>query len=353
MERNGLTVCLPTAPLRKAHRTSMRAVVVDESGFSTDRDVPIPVPEPGEILVKILACGMCGSDLHVFEGDPNYAWVKERFPLIMGHEMVGRRASAVAGDGTSAMEANLVVVRPRTEDQGNGSPVRIGWDRDGAFAEFVTAPEECVYDLSPEVDVRSAALCEPLAVAVSALRRSGAWERLGRNLRVQVVGMGAVGILAACVLAAEGCENVEVVGTERDRRLGSFSLLEEFGLVPVSPDHANGGRDLVVNAAGSAVAVQDGVGRLGQRGGFLNIALGVGDVTLNVDLLTRREAAIVNSYGSEPIDWERSIDYVNRGAVKPASIISHTVPLEQIERGFELLQNGDARKVLVDISMED
>lgn len=325
----------------------MRAVIVDDSGFIPVDSFSIPTPSPGEILVKVLACGTCGSDLHVYERDPNYAWVRERFPLVMGHEIVGRRVDpdANAGDG-------LVVVRPRVEDDGTAGPQRIGWDRHGGFADYVAVPAECLYDVADGTTVTTAALSEPLAVASAALRRSGLTERFAPGFRAQVVGMGAIGILAACALAAEGCVDVEVVGTERDRDLGSFEVVQGYGLVPVLPDVARVDRDLVVNAAGSAVAVAQGIERLGRRGVFVNIALGVGEVVLNIDTLTRRDITLVHSYGSEAIDWEKALSYVNGGAFDPAGIVSHTIPLVNVPQGFELLQSGAARKVLIDIDME-
>src|SRR5690625_509373 len=264
----------------------------------------------------------------------------------MGHEIVGRRVSGVS------LEGGLVVIRPRVADQADSGPVRIGWDRDGGFAEHVAVPSDCVFDIADDINVTSAALAEPLSVAVAALRRSGRAASFGPKFRVQVAGMGAVGVLAACVLLAEGCRDVEVVGTDRDERLGSFDVLRGFGLVPVLPHTASDDRDLVVNAAGSAVAVTDGIARLGRRGVLLNIALGVGEVSLNIDALTRRDIALVNSYGSEAIDWEKTLSLINEKAFDPAGIISHTVPLERVTEGFEMLQSGSARKVLVDIDME-
>lgn len=326
----------------------MRAVVVDDSGFSMIDDFPVPVLLPGEVLVKVLACGTCGSDLHVFERDPNYDWVKDRFPLVMGHEIVGRRI-----DPRTNARSGLVVVRPRVDDDGTAGPQRIGWDRHGGFADYVAVPDECLLAVADGVGVTTAALSEPLAVASAALRRSGVTDRFAPGFRVQVVGMGAIGILAACALAAEGCTDVEVVGTERDRGLGSFELVRDSGLLPVLPEEARTERDLVVNAAGSAAAVSQGIDRLGRRGVFVNIALGVGEVVLNVDTLTRRDISLVHSYGSEAVDWEKALSYVNSAAFDPAGIVSHTIPLESVAEGFELLQSGAARKVLIDIDMED
>jgi L-iditol 2-dehydrogenase len=284
-----------------------RAVVVDDSGFRLIDDRPIPEPLSGEVLVKVLACGTCGSDLHVFERDLNYDWVKEHFPLVMGHEIVGRRASEPEGAAGA-----LVVVRPRANEGGAAGPTRIGWDRPGGFADFVTVPEECLFEVAPHVSVTSAALSEPLAVAAAALRRAGVSSRIAPGFTAQVVGMGAIGILAACALSAEGCADVEVVGTERDRALGSFDLVRQYGLKPVLPEDASGERDLVVNAAGSPVAVTQGLARTGRRGVFVNIALGVGEVVLNMDALTRRDITIVHSYGSEATDWEKALSFIKR-----------------------------------------
>lgn len=325
----------------------MKAVVVDESGFDSVDHFPVPRPSVGEVLVKVLACGTCGSDLHVYERDPNYAWVGSRFPLVMGHEIVGRRVGAADG-----APGGLVVVRPRVSDADADGPQRIGWDRPGGFAEYVAVPEECLHDVADGVGVTAAALSEPLAVACAALRRSGMSGSFGPGLRAQIVGMGAIGILAACVLVAEGCTDVEVVGTRRDRDLGSFDLVRRYGLVPSLSEDARADQHVVVNAAGSAAAVTQGLGRLKRRGVFLNIALGVGEVVLDIDSLTRRDISLVHSYGSESRDWERALSYVNGGVFDPAEIVSHIVSLERVVEGFELLQSGQARKVLVDVDME-
>src|SRR5699024_7031447 len=124
--------------------------------------------------------------------------------------------------------------------------------------------------------------------------------------------------------------------------LGSFDLVRDYGLVPVLPADARAERNLVVNAAGSAAAVSQGMDRLARRGMFVNIALGVGEVVLNIDTLTRRDITLVNSYGSEAVDWEKALSYVNGGAFDPAKIVSHTIPLESVAEGFELLRSGAA-----------
>jgi threonine dehydrogenase-like Zn-dependent dehydrogenase len=321
----------------------LKSVVADNFEFSFNENYPTPLPGEGEELIKVVACGMCGSDLHVFEKDPNYAWIRESFPLVMGHELIGRRAEDPSD--------RLVAVRPRGV-AGDGKPVRIGLDRDGGFAEYAVVPKESIYDFEAGVPVESAVLCEPLTIAVSALRTSGVWGQNGSDVATQVVGMGAIGLLVGCVLAARGVERLEMVGTNRDANNGGFEVARKLGLNPVEAQDAQLNCDLIVNAAGSATAIESGMERLGESGTFLNIALGIGQTSLNIDQMTRRRVSLLNAYGSEPRDWEIAIDLLNQQSFDPSPIISHSVELENLVHGFELLRAGEARKVIIDVAME-
>ncbi len=192
----------------------MRAAVFQGQGRLALEDRPAPAPAPGEILVEVEACGICGSDLAVLDVPPRHPATPG---IILGHEFVGRVASLGEGVRDVAVGSRVIVdPDPKCGACAScraGRPanceriVALGVYRDGALARFVTAPAETCHPIRDEVPATLAALAEPLACVVNGTNRAAL--RPGKS--ALVFGAGAIGCLFTAVLAAGGASPLVVV----------------------------------------------------------------------------------------------------------------------------------------------
>jgi threonine dehydrogenase-like Zn-dependent dehydrogenase len=213
----------------------MRALVLAEFGRMVVEERPDPTAAPGEVLIRIVATGICGSDIHGFTGANG-----RRVPgQVMGHESVGRVAAL--GQGVDGLEIdspvtfNPVVIPDVDVERYAGCEQRcpnkyvIGVKQDvvSSFAEYVAVPARNVVALREDMPIEHGALIEPLAVAVHAVRRVAA----GRGRSALVVGGGPIGQSVVLALAMEGVEDVVVSEVEPARR----ALAERLGARTVDP----------------------------------------------------------------------------------------------------------------------
>src|SRR5947209_11895318 len=210
----------------------MKALLLSEYNRLDVVDVPMPRPSAGEILVRVEACGICGSDVHGFDGTSG----RRIPPLIMGHEAAG--TVAAIGPGVKAVHEGDRVTFDSTIYCGECEYCRSGevnlcnnrqvlgvstpdFRREGAFAEYVVVPERVLYPLPEGVPFTAAAMVEPLAVAVHAVKLA----HLPENAAAVVVGAGMIGLLVLQVLREFGCSRVYVTDID-DTRL---QLAEKLG----------------------------------------------------------------------------------------------------------------------------
>ena len=254
----------------------MRAVVVEKPGQVEVRDVAEPSPGQGEILVKVSCCGICGTDLHIVDGE----FPPTPYPITPGHEFAGEVVALgpdlLSGKRGAPMfeEGSLVAVDPSLFC-GHCQPCRSGrgnlcqnWGAigdtvDGAFAELVAVPAANVYWLPEWFDGQTGAMVEPLACAVHGLDRLGAVV----GLRVVLFGAGTMGLLLLQLLVTAGAAGVTVV----DRAAGRLAVASQLGAAATgtSADELEGARfDVAVDATGAPSAIEAALGLL-ERGGRL------------------------------------------------------------------------------------
>ncbi len=260
----------------------MKALVLREYNRLVLEELPEPVPGPGEVLVRVRACGICGSDVHGLDGSTG----RRVPPLVMGHEAAGEIAAL--GTGVAGLEVGRRVTFDSTIYCGRCAFCRAGeinlcdhrqvlgvsceeYRRDGAFAEYVAVPSRSIYPLPEGLSFERAALVEPLSVAVHAVDRLAPRE----GERAVVLGAGVIGLLALQVLKARGCGRVIAVDLDR----GRLELARELGadqtfapekgtdvaaeLVRLS---GGAGLDLAVEAVGLPATVETAVNCL-RKGG--------------------------------------------------------------------------------------
>ena len=317
--------------------TTMAAAVLVEPERLELQTVPVPDLAGNDVLIRVRAAGICGTDLHVFRDRRPH----RVHPMIMGHEFAGEVVAF--GPGVSNVQAGARVVA-----EGRAGT---GFRRPGAYAEYVSVPGEMVHLLPPTVELLDAALVDPLACAIRAVDRA----RLSPGARVAVIGQGSSGLcMVQAARALMGCEVAAI--DHHDERL---ALSQRFGATltvnPRSADAAaalaewTGGKgvDCVLEATGRESGIALAL-RIVRREGTV-VAYGVfgQPVPVDLDRIMGAEITVVGSCASVGC-WPRAIELLASGAADLRSIISRVMPLRSLPEAFALLeQHREVVKVVI------
>lgn len=323
--------------------------------------IEAPEPAPGDVRIRLLACGICGSDLHFFGAG---LWPPGSIP---GHEMAGEIDAL--GDGVKGLaKGERVAIEPFRScgvcgECLAGQPVRCrelrihGIHCGGGMAEFVCVQAQRAFRVPADLDPRIAALAEPMAVAVHGLRRGGLLA--GHN--VLVLGAGTVGLSTALAARALGAGEVFVSArhphqAELASALGASHVLreaesDERGLRELASSLPI---DLVVETVGgSADTVRLAANAIRPGGRVVVLGLFLRPITLDPMLLLLKEATLVwaNCYARAPgePDFETAIRLVDGHRSALAHVTTHVVPLAEVERGFELASDKKSGAVKVSV----
>lgn len=324
----------------------MKALVLHAIGDLRYEDVPLPEPEAGEVLVRVAYCGVCGSDIPRIFSKGTY-----RFPLVPGHEFSG--VVERCGKGvTEFAPGDKVAVFPliwcgRCAACEKGKYVQcesydyLGSRRDGAFAQYVTAPTRNLLRVPDGVSLQEAAMTEPAAVALHALRRAGGCQP---GETVAVFGAGPIGLMVAQWVRAMGASLVTLFDIVEEK----LGLAKELGFVHAyhsmrdTPEKViasltdGQGAHLCIEAAGvSSTLLQACV--CARRGGRI-VMLGnpSADVQFPASLLSQLMRREVNLYGtwnsdyavySTDDDWHTTLQAMASGGLNLKPLVTHRVPL--------------------------
>ncbi|MCY3963876.1 MAG: alcohol dehydrogenase catalytic domain-containing protein [Acidobacteria bacterium] len=320
----------------------------------------LPEPGPGEVRLRISACGVCGTDLHL---------VHSPKPIIepgsvMGHEMAGIVDDL--GAGVSGFEAGEPVVVEPLASCGDCDPCREGRDsicrelelyglrRPGGFAEAVVVPAHRLYRVPRSMPPSLAALAEPFAVAVHGLRLADAGQK-EPPAKLLILGAGSIGLATVAVARAWDFGHVAITARHPHqaaaaKRLGAHEVLDAG-----SPDDLTGyDADLVVETVGGLADTMTAAGIALAPGGTICV-LGVfmGPLTLDPLVLLGKEARLQwsNCYSRRPgeVDFVEAVELLVAGADGFDSLLTHQVPLNEIERAFEIA--GDKRSGAVKVTV--
>lgn len=342
---------------------SMQAVVKAAEGRGVAlQEVPRPEPRPDEVLVRVQAAAICGTDLHIAEWN---AWAQGagiRLPLILGHEFAGQVA-ALGREVRSLREGDYVAGETHLACGGcyqckNGLPhicanLRLfGIHRDGCFADYATIPATCAVPISAAIPPRIAALLEPLGTALRAARSV---EVTGGS--VVVLGCGPIGLFAIAAARALGAS--QIIGLDiRDerlalaRRLGCHLPLNAAAgdvLDRVLAATRGVGADAVIEASGSARAVE-GAFRYLRKGGRVAL-VGLPSSRAALDLgpdVVFKEATVVGIHGRELFrTWTEMERLLAAGLLDVEAVVTHQMPLARCEDGLALLTAGKGGKVIL------
>ncbi|TQS19580.1 zinc-binding dehydrogenase [Microbispora sp. KK1-11] len=325
--------------------------------------VPVDVapPGPGEIQVAVAYCGLCGTDLHIVHGDMD---ARVRTPLVFGHETSGTVAAIGAGvEGWKV--GDPLTVMPLVWDgtcpaclAGHQhicqNLVFVGIDSPGGLQQRWNVPASIAVPLPPGLDLRTAALVEPVAVAVHDVRRSG----LQVGDHAVVLGGGPIGVLIAVVARNAGA-HVMVAEVDASRR----SRVAELGIEVIDPSSADMvaeverwtdgvGADVVFEVSGAAAAARSATALAKVRGTIVVVAIHSAPRELDLQRVFWRELRLLGARVYQRSDFERAVDLLDRGLIPAEALISGVVPIEEIASAFDDLSAGRAMKILVDVAGE-
>ncbi len=342
----------------------MQALVKTERGVGHLELMEVPVPQiaADEVLIRVRACGICGSDLKIYDDQHPYT-----APVTIGHEFSGEiieLGAAVSGwslgDRVVSEQHTRACGRCRQCLTGNAfacaSKRAPGYFENGAFTEMIKIPAWLLHRIPARLGYVEAAFSEPCAVAAH-----GMLERTGIFPEdiVLVLGCGPIGLAAARMAQVVGASKVIITGVDRDekarlpmaRRLGIDAVVNttKSDLHELVMDITGGqGVDVVVELSGAASAISQAF-RLARRLGKVCI-LGqppVDEMTIPYRDALFRALTVSFSYSSKYTSWERVLSLFERDMLRPTDFITHVMPLTDWEHGFDLSRTGDAVKVVL------
>ena len=312
---------------------------------------PRPVPGPGDVLVSIAACGICGSDVHGFDGSSG----RRIPPIVMGHEAAGTVAEIGAGvagfqpgdritfDSTVSCGECPYCLRGQTNLCDNRNAFGVSCDdyrRDGAFAEFIVVPERICYRLPETLSFAEAAMLEPVSVALHAVAVSG--MRGGET--ALVIGAGMIGLLTLQAARAAGCGRVIIADIDKTRLdlardLGATERISATGadLVRACRELTGGeGVDIVFEAVGRNETVAAAI-ECTRKGGTITLIGNIDpEVTLPLQKVVNRQIRMQGTAASCG-EYPRAIELLTEGAIRVKPLISAVAPLEDGPGWFERL----------------
>lgn len=322
-------------------------------------DVPVPEPGPNEVRLAVTGAGMCGTDLHILQGDYG-----SRPPVTLGHEIAGvvdAVGSGVDPDWVGALSAPETAFETcgRCDWCRTARPMlcrerlSVGSGVDGGFAAYVVVPVGKLHRLPDWLDDHAAALLEPLACVCNSLADPAVIQP---GDRVLVSGPGPVGLLAAQVARVAG-GRVVVVGTVADGE--RLKVADRLGFETRRLDLANdvgalereaGDRliDVVVECAGVAAAVRSGLAWLRPRGTMVQVGLLAGDILVPFGEVVYRELTVRAGFGSSPASWLRARRLVADRQVELSPLISDVLPLRSWPTALERFERREGLKTVFD-----
>lgn len=345
-----------------AKNGTMLAAVLHGAGDLRVEEVRKPHPGPGEVLLRVERCGICGTDLHIVRGD----FPAPNLPLIIGHEFAGTVETTGTGvthvqPGTKAtVDINVacgVCHFCRIGSKLFCPQVRqLGVHDAGGMAEYVVAPAANVYPLPDAMPLEHAAYIEPLACTVHGQDRIGI--RTGET--IAVIGGGPMGLAHTVLAKMRGAARVLVSEPDAGRReratlLGADVVIDPFAGDPVERvlELTDGrGADVVIEAVGSVPTYEQAF-RMVRRGGRL-LAYGAApqDATIAVKPFEvyAKELTVVGSYAGTYETWPAAIELIANGRFDPGLIVDSVRPLAEVREAIEGLA-GDTSVVKVHVQV--
>ena len=327
----------------------MKAAVISAPGVVGIETVDDPAPGPRDVVVQVAACGLCGTDLHILQGE-----FAPTLPIVPGHEFAGEIVAVGSGVRDLAV-GDRVAVDPSLYCHechycrlGRSNLCErwaaIGVTVPGGAAEYAAAPAANCVKLPDHVATRDAALIEPLSCAVRG------YDILRSQLATHVLiyGSGTMGLMMMELAKRTGAATVDMVDVNEERLATARTLGCSSAATTADAIERPRGWDVVIDATGNTAAIQDALGRVGKGGTFLQF--GVADYAAratiepyriyNQEITITGSMAVLHSY-------ERAAELFAGGVLDPEVFISDRLPLVDYATALQRFQAGQGRKIQV------
>lgn len=338
----------------------MKALVKTGKGKESVKllDIPIPEPKDDEVQIKVMACGICGTDEHIM----NDAYL-HTIPVTLGHEFTGI-VTKIGKDVTNLKVGDQVVALSAQRTCGSckycniGDFVHctgkksIGIDLGGAMAEYLVTTANRTFKV-PENYVGSdiVSITEPLACCVRAVLEK---SEIHAGDVVVVAGPGVIGLL--CMQLAKACGAfVIVTGTpvDKDRlelakKLGADVVNEDPAkLAEIVSQYAPYGADHIIECSGAGASVRAGLDVVRKEGAFTQVGMFGRNIEIPMDTIVRKELKVTAGFSQAMSTWELALKLLEQNKINLEDLISVRIPLENWEEAFELFETKTANKILL------
>jgi (R,R)-butanediol dehydrogenase / meso-butanediol dehydrogenase / diacetyl reductase len=323
-----------------------------------------------EVKVKVAWAGICGSDLHEYLEGPVFINTDnpdpisgEIAPVTLGHEFAGV-IEEVGSNVTKFKVGDRVAINPTVTygileeevDRYAGSSF-VGLNGNGGFTKFALVPESNIHLLGENMTLQDGALVEPMAVAVQAILDAGV--ELGDS--VAIFGAGPIGLLTLIAAKAAGASKIFVADLadfrlEKAKELGATHVINSGDVDPVQVirEVCSNGVDVAFEVAGVAPTFKQAIDATKARGNMMVVSIFARPIEWNPIQLTNSGVNLMTTICYSPKTFQKTIDAMNAGQLKPQGIVTSQIVLEDIvEKGFEALTNDKTQaKILVELSGE-
>lgn len=322
-------------------------------------DVPTPKPGPGEILVKVAACGVCHTDLHYIDhGVPTF----KKPPLVLGHECTGTVAGL--GAGVSEVKEGARVLLPAVLPCGRCTYCRqgrenicqnmkmFGNDVDGAYAEYVLAPAKDVFPFPEDLPlIEGCIIADAITTPYHAVKNRA---RVQPGDSVVVFGCGGVGLNVVQVAAAVGglVIAVDVVDSKLEwaKKLGARHTINAKQVQDVPREVrrlTGGGAEIAIEAIGRPATMEQAFACLRTGARLVVVGYTNDNMTLNAGRTMYREMEVLGSLGCRPVDYPKVIELARIGKLQVQPLVTHRFPLDRINDAFDTLRQGESIRSVV------
>jgi alcohol dehydrogenase/L-iditol 2-dehydrogenase len=317
----------------------------------------LPVPEIGEedVLLKVQAAAICGSDLHQYSG--RQSW-KVNYPVVLGHEFAGsvaklgsrvkgfKEGDSVVSETAAHLPADSAFIRRGLY---NLDPQRLGFGYgvDGAMASFVKVPARCLHHVPAALPLEKAALTEPCCVAYNAVCVN---SHMRPGDTVAVIGPGPIGLLCAAIAKLGGAGHLAVIGVAADgkrlevaKRMGADTVLGAEGEDAAAwvKEFGDGyGFDLVIDAAGVSASLKLALDLVRPAGQITKVGWGPQPLGFSLDPLVQKAVTLQGSFSHNWPMWEKVLSLLASGKIDLNPIINRIAPLAQWREAFEEMHAG-------------
>jgi 2-desacetyl-2-hydroxyethyl bacteriochlorophyllide A dehydrogenase len=327
----------------------MKAAIVSAPHVVEIAEVPDPTPGRYDVVIAVAAAGICGTDLHIVEGE--YA---ASFPVIPGHEFAGTIVAVGAGvhelrvGDRVAADPNIPCLRCSYCHDGRVNLCdnydAIGVTRDGASAEFVVVPEYLCVVLPDEVELDHAALIEPLSCALHAYDLLG--SQVGK--RVAIYGSGTMGLMMLQLARRTGVGSVDMIDLNPLKLVAAQAVgASRTGESAAELDPGRGW-DLVIDATGAAPAIQDGLSHVAKGGTFLQFGVSAPTATVSISPFWIYDQEITIMGSVCPLNsFERSVALLASGAIDASTLISDRFAIDDYSAALTKFGDGESRKIVI------